>query len=125
MCIYHRKTRQQGGEYATTLRLINAPMCLLVGEFYATPFVCVLTSAGAEVPCFDEDAARARFADDAAPVVVRASVAGAQLVGGAETGQRGRVARPRTVHTHRGRRRHVQHALLPFVTRQLLTRQTL
>jgi len=76
------------------------------------------------VSCFDEEATRARLSHDGAPVVVRASVAAAQLVGRAETGQRRRVARPRAVHTDRRRRRRVHHALQAVVTIQLLTRQT-
>jgi len=89
--------------------------------------VCVyaLTSARSEVPRLDETSAGACLADDTAPVRVRASVAGTQLVARPDPGQRSREARTRTVHTDRRRRRLVHHAQLPVGARQLLTRQTL
>ena len=89
--------------------------------------VCVyaLTSARSEVPRLDETSAGACLADDTAPVRVRASVAGTQLVARTDPGQRSREARTRTVHTDRRRRRLVHHAQMPVGARQLLTRQTL
>jgi len=79
--------------------------------------------AGSEVSRFDEYAPRTGFSFDAAPVVVRVSVSAAQLVRCADTGQRGRVARPSTFDAHRCRRCLVHHTPLSDLTLQLVTRQ--